>query len=36
MPQELEQEFPDFREWENCVDDERFIELFQEALETKV
>jgi hypothetical protein len=36
MPKELENEFPDFREWENCVDDERFVELFAEALETKV
>lgn len=30
----MPQEFPDFREWEACFDDERFIGFFDEALET--
>lgn len=33
MSPELEEEFPDFKEWESC-DDERFIGFFDEALET--
>jgi hypothetical protein len=34
MPPELEQEFPDFKEWDCGIDDERFIGFFDEALET--
>ena len=36
MPPELENEFPDFREWETGCDDERFIGFFDEALKEKV